>query len=95
MIQVSGSQFCFLVLDEKAYNQAVSEGRDLRELAKASRGEGWRPPRLCHIKKDAPGLGLNILPLEGKNHSISHIFIYLFFYICNAVCIVIFEIFHI
>ncbi|KAK7173138.1 hypothetical protein R3I93_003071 [Phoxinus phoxinus] len=66
MIQVSGSQFCFLVLDEKAYDQAVSEGRDLRELAKASRGEGWRPPRLCHIKKDATGLGLNILPVEGE-----------------------------
>ncbi|XP_067296267.1 NHERF family PDZ scaffold protein 4b isoform X2 [Pseudorasbora parva] len=64
-IQVSGSQFCFLVLDEKAYDQAVSEGRDLREFAKA-RGEGWKPPRLCHIKKDAPGLGLNILPVEDE-----------------------------
>ncbi|KAK9974998.1 hypothetical protein ABG768_023062 [Culter alburnus] len=65
-IQVSGSQFCFLVLDEKGYDQAVSEGLDLRELAKASRGEGWRPPRLCHIKKEAPGLGLNILLVEGE-----------------------------
>ncbi|XP_059406706.1 NHERF family PDZ scaffold protein 4b isoform X2 [Carassius carassius] len=65
-IQVSGSHLCFLVLDEKAYEQAVSEGRDLRELAKASRGEGWRPPRLCHITRDAPGLGLNIQPVEGE-----------------------------
>lgn len=72
-IQVSGSQFCFLVLDEKGYDQAVSEGLDLRELAKASRGEGWRPPRLCHIKKEAPGLGLNILLVEGKNHCILHL----------------------
>lgn len=69
-IQVSGSQLCFLVLDEKAYKLAVSEGRDLRELAKASRGEGWRPPRLCHITRDAPGLGLNTQLLEGKNYSI-------------------------
>uniref|UniRef100_A0A671QPB2 Na(+)/H(+) exchange regulatory cofactor NHE-RF3-like n=1 Tax=Sinocyclocheilus anshuiensis TaxID=1608454 RepID=A0A671QPB2_9TELE len=65
-IQVSGSQLCFLVLDEKAYKLAVSEGRDLRELAKASRGEGWRPPRLCHITRDAPGLGLNIQLVEGE-----------------------------
>uniref|UniRef100_A0A8C1TJA5 PDZ domain containing 3b n=1 Tax=Cyprinus carpio TaxID=7962 RepID=A0A8C1TJA5_CYPCA len=65
-IQVSGSQLCFLVLDEKAYKLAVSEGRDLRELAKASRGEGWRPPRLCHITRDAPGLGLNTQLLEGE-----------------------------
>uniref|UniRef100_A0A673GE45 PDZ domain containing 3b n=1 Tax=Sinocyclocheilus rhinocerous TaxID=307959 RepID=A0A673GE45_9TELE len=65
-MEVSGSHLCFLVLDEKAYEQAVSEGRDLRELAKASRGEGWRPPRLCHITRDAPGLGLNIQPVEGE-----------------------------
>ncbi|KAF4113289.1 NHERF family PDZ scaffold protein 4b [Onychostoma macrolepis] len=65
-IQVSGSHLCFLMLDEKAYERAVSEGLDLRELAKASRGEGWRPPRLCHITRDAPGLGLNIQPVEGE-----------------------------
>ncbi|KTF72128.1 hypothetical protein cypCar_00034286, partial [Cyprinus carpio] len=65
-IQVSGSHLCFLVLDKKAYEQAVSEGCDLRELAKASRGEGWRPPRLCHITRDAPGLGLNIQPVDGE-----------------------------
>ncbi|XP_021331958.2 NHERF family PDZ scaffold protein 4b isoform X1 [Danio rerio] len=65
-IQVSGSQICFLVLDEKAYEQVVSEGRDLREMAKAARGEGWRPPRLCHIRKDAHGMGFNILPVEGE-----------------------------
>ncbi|KAK2912066.1 hypothetical protein Q8A67_004199 [Cirrhinus molitorella] len=65
-IQLSGSHFCFLVLDEKAYERAVSEGRDLKELAEASRGEGWRPPRLCHITRDAPGLGLKIQPVEGE-----------------------------
>lgn len=62
---MSGSHLCFLVLDEKAYEQAVSEGCDLRELAIASRGEGWSPPRLSHITRDAPGLGLNIQPVEG------------------------------
>ncbi|XP_073697175.1 NHERF family PDZ scaffold protein 4b [Garra rufa] len=65
-IQLSGSHFCFLVLDDKAYEQAVFEGRDLKELAEASRGEGWRPPRLCHITRDAPDLGLNIQPVEGE-----------------------------
>uniref|UniRef100_A0A8C1GEZ5 PDZ domain containing 3b n=1 Tax=Cyprinus carpio TaxID=7962 RepID=A0A8C1GEZ5_CYPCA len=65
-MEVSGSHLCFLVLDKKAYEQAVSEGCDLRELAKASRGEGWRPPRLCHITRDAPCLGLNIQPVDGE-----------------------------
>ncbi|KAI7812996.1 NHERF family PDZ scaffold protein 4b isoform X1 [Triplophysa rosa] len=67
MIQVSGSHLCFLVLDGQVYDQAVSEGRDLKELAKINRGEGWRPPRLCHItRNDVSGLGLKILPLQGK-----------------------------
>ncbi|XP_073806888.1 NHERF family PDZ scaffold protein 4b isoform X3 [Danio rerio] len=35
-------------------------------MAKAARGEGWRPPRLCHIRKDAHGMGFNILPVEGE-----------------------------
>lgn len=75
---MSGSQICFLVLDEKAYEQVVSEGCDLREMAKASRGEGWRPPRLCHIRKDAHGMGFNILPVEGENHSVLSNTSYLF-----------------
>ncbi|KAI2664682.1 Na(+)/H(+) exchange regulatory cofactor NHE-RF3 [Labeo rohita] len=65
-IQVSGSHLCFLVLDKKAYERAVSEGHDLKELAEASRGDGWKPPRLCYIMRDAPGLGLNIQPVEGE-----------------------------
>nr|XP_055054022.1 NHERF family PDZ scaffold protein 4b [Misgurnus anguillicaudatus] len=45
----------------------VSKGRDLKELAIVNRGEGWRPPRLCHITRGAAsGLGLNILPIEGE-----------------------------
>ncbi|XP_051526461.1 Na(+)/H(+) exchange regulatory cofactor NHE-RF3-like [Myxocyprinus asiaticus] len=66
-IQVCGSQLCFLVLDGQAYDKAVSEGCDLRELAKTNRGEEWRPPRLCHITREASsGLGFSILPVEGE-----------------------------
>ncbi|XP_051981737.1 NHERF family PDZ scaffold protein 4b isoform X1 [Xyrauchen texanus] len=65
-IQVCGSQVCFLVLDGQAYEKVVSEGRDLRELTNADRGEGWRPPRLCHITRDSSGLGLSIQPVEGE-----------------------------
>lgn len=71
MIQASGSHICFLVLDGQVYDLAVSEGRDLKELAKVNRGEGWRPPRLCHITKNATsGLGFNILPFEGTEYFI-------------------------
>ncbi|XP_036436343.1 LOW QUALITY PROTEIN: PDZ domain containing 3b [Colossoma macropomum] len=66
-IQVSGPQLCLLVLDGEEYEQAVAQGRDLRELAGAQRGEGWKPPRLCHITRDpVTGLGFSILPVEGE-----------------------------
>lgn len=70
IIQVSGSHLCFLVLDGQAYHQAVSEGRDLKELAKLNRGKEWRRPRLCHVTRNAAsGLGLKIQPKEGKETS--------------------------
>ncbi|XP_072524980.1 NHERF family PDZ scaffold protein 4b isoform X2 [Salminus brasiliensis] len=66
-IQESGPQLCMLVLDGEEYEQAVAQGQDLKELASAQRGEGWRPPRLCHITRDpVTGLGLSILPVEGE-----------------------------
>ncbi|XP_017557234.1 PDZ domain containing 3b isoform X1 [Pygocentrus nattereri] len=66
-IQVSGPQLCLLVLDGEEYEQAVAQGRDLKELASAQRGEGWKPPRLCHITRDpGTGLGFSILPVEGE-----------------------------
>ncbi|XP_065106251.1 NHERF family PDZ scaffold protein 4b isoform X2 [Paramisgurnus dabryanus] len=66
-IQVNGSHVCLMVLDGQVYDQTVSKGRDLEELAIVNRGEGWRPPRLCHITRGvASGLGLNILPIEGE-----------------------------
>lgn len=68
MITLSGHQVCFLVLNGEEYEQAVSGGQDLRDLARVHKGEVCKPPRLCHITKNpASGLGINFTPVEG-NH---------------------------
>ncbi|TKS83640.1 Na(+)/H(+) exchange regulatory cofactor NHE-RF3 [Collichthys lucidus] len=66
-IKLSGHQLCLLVLGGNEYEQAVSRGEDLRGLAKAHKGEGCKPPRLCHITRDpVSGLGINFTPVEGE-----------------------------
>ncbi|XP_041949668.1 PDZ domain containing 3b isoform X1 [Alosa sapidissima] len=71
-IHISGTQLCLLLLDGKAYDQAVAQGCDLKALARAQRGEDWDPPRLCHIARDSSqGLGLRILPIEGEKGKFS------------------------
>ncbi|XP_034060160.1 PDZ domain containing 3b isoform X2 [Gymnodraco acuticeps] len=65
-IRLSGNQLCLLLLDGEEYEQAVSRGEDLQSLVSAHKGEGCRPPRLCHITRDpASGLGINFTPVEG------------------------------
>ncbi|CAJ1064613.1 PDZ domain containing 3b isoform X2 [Xyrichtys novacula] len=66
MIRMVGNQLCLLVMDGKEYEQALSQGQDLRNLIRTHRGEGLKPPRLCHIKKDpVSGLGISFTPVEG------------------------------
>ncbi|KAK2828823.1 hypothetical protein Q5P01_019857 [Channa striata] len=66
-IKLSGHQLCLLVLDGEEYEKAVSRGQDLRDLASAYKGEGYKPPRLCHIiRNPASGLGINFTPVEGE-----------------------------
>lgn len=74
-IKLSGNQLCLLVLDGKEYEQAVSHGQDLRGLASTRRGDGCKPPRLCHITRDpVSGLGLSFTPVEGNSSPGSHKF---------------------
>lgn len=66
-IKLSGNQLCLLVLDGEEYEQVVAQGQNLRGLASVSKGEGCKPPRLCHITRDpVHGLGLNFTPVEGS-----------------------------
>ncbi|KAK2879804.1 hypothetical protein Q8A73_023616 [Channa argus] len=66
-IMLSGHQLCLLVLDGEEYEQAVSRGQDLRDLARAYKGEGYKPPRLCHIVRNpVSGLGIHFTPVEGE-----------------------------
>ncbi|KAI4904562.1 hypothetical protein NFI96_029625 [Prochilodus magdalenae] len=66
-VQASGMQLCLMVLSAEDYELAVSEGMDLMVLARVHRGEGCARPRLCHISREPGfGLGLSIIPIEGK-----------------------------
>lgn len=72
-IKLSGHQLCLLVLDGEEYEQAVSQGQDLRGLARAPNGKGCKPPRLCHITRDpVSGLGINFTPVEGNTTPGNH-----------------------
>lgn len=74
-INLSGNQLCLLVLDGDTYKRAVSRGQDLRGAARASRGESYKSPRLCHITRDpVSGLGINFIPVEGNTGLGSHTF---------------------
>ncbi|XP_064206999.1 NHERF family PDZ scaffold protein 4b [Anguilla rostrata] len=66
-IQVGGPQLCLLVLGGDEYDQAVSEGLDLRALARGQRGQDCARPRLCHITRDpGTGMGFSIITVEGE-----------------------------
>ncbi|KAG7516421.1 Na(+)/H(+) exchange regulatory cofactor NHE-RF3-like isoform X1 [Solea senegalensis] len=66
-IKLSGHHLCLLVFNEEAYEQAVSQGQDLRDLARAHMGKYTKPPRLCHITRHpVSGLGISFTPVEGE-----------------------------
>lgn len=73
MIKLSGHHLCLLVLAGEEYEQVVARGQDLRALARTHKGEGCKPPRLCHITRHpVSGLGINFTPLEGNTTHGNH-----------------------
>ncbi|XP_068174115.1 Na(+)/H(+) exchange regulatory cofactor NHE-RF3 [Antennarius striatus] len=56
-----------LVLRRSDYEQAVSADMDMQALAKASKGDYWSRPRLCHISRNVShGLGMSVFSLQGQ-----------------------------
>ncbi|XP_060902173.1 Na(+)/H(+) exchange regulatory cofactor NHE-RF4-like isoform X1 [Labrus mixtus] len=66
-IQTCGLHLFLLVLGGNEYKQARSLSVDMQTLVKASKGDGWSRPRLCHIKRHPElGLGMSVVSVEGQ-----------------------------
>ncbi|XP_030601078.1 Na(+)/H(+) exchange regulatory cofactor NHE-RF3 [Archocentrus centrarchus] len=69
-IQFCGLHLFLLVLKREEFELALSTGVDLELVARATKGDYWSRPRLCHIRKHPEhDLGMTIIPVDGqKNH---------------------------
>uniref|UniRef100_A0A3Q3LSA8 PDZ domain containing 3a n=1 Tax=Labrus bergylta TaxID=56723 RepID=A0A3Q3LSA8_9LABR len=63
-IQTCGLHLFLLVLGGNEYEQV---NVDMQTLVKASKGDGWSRPRLCHINRHPElGLGMSVVSVEGQ-----------------------------
>lgn len=53
-----------------AFLQALSTGVDLELVARATKGDHWSRPRLCHIRKQPEhGFGMTVTSVDGIFYS--------------------------
>ncbi|XP_078786132.1 Na(+)/H(+) exchange regulatory cofactor NHE-RF4 isoform X2 [Oryzias latipes] len=66
-IQSCGPHLFLLVLRKEEYDQAAQMAVDLQTLCRASKGDSWSRPRLCHVSRDPEhGLGMSFSQTNGE-----------------------------